>query len=174
MTPFGRLFEGENYGPRRLSAPRSDSNEAPMSAIKPVVPSQGRIAEQIPAFAAIGVIGYFVDATITYVCAKYLGLSPELARPPGFLVATIVNFALNRSITFRHSQAPLFRAFVRYCGVAAVGLAVNYSVYSVCVVLAPRVGVVVTPAILPLFVAAGSGAAMVLTFVGFRFFAFRS
>jgi len=31
-----------------------------------------------------------------------------------------------------------------------------------------------TPAILPLFVAAGSGAAMVLTFVGFRFFAFRS
>ena len=30
-----------------------------------------------------------------------------------------------------------------------------------------------TPAILPLFVAAGSGAAMVLTFIGFRFFAFR-
>ena len=174
MTPFGRLLEGENYGPRRISAPRSDSNEAPMSAFKPVVPSQGRIAEQIPAFAAIGVIGYFVDATITYVCAKYLGLSPELARPPGFLVATVVNFALNRSIPFRHSHAPLFRAFIRYCGVAAIGLAVNYSVYSVCVVLAPRVGIVVTPAILPLFVAAGSGAAMVLTFVGFRFFAFRS
>src|ERR1700689_416168 len=126
MTPFGRLLEGEGYGPRRLSAPKSDSNEAPMSSIKPVGPSQGRIAEQIPAFAAIGVIGYFVDATITYVCAKYLGLSPELARPPGFLVATIVNFALNRSITFRHSRAPHFRAFVRYCGVAAVGLAVNY------------------------------------------------
>ena len=106
-------------------------------------------------------------------CAKYLGLSPEFARPPGFIVATIVNFALNRSITFRHSRAPLFRAFIRYCGVASVGLAVNYAVYSVCVVLAPRVGIAVTPAILPLFVAAGSGAAMVLTFVGFRFFAFR-
>ena len=159
MTPFGRLFEGENYGPRRLSAPRSDSNEAPMSAVKPVGPSQGRIAEQIPAFAAIGVIGYFVDATITYVCAKYLGLSPELARPPGFLVATIVNFALNRSITFRHSRAPLVRAFLRYCGVASVGLAVNYAVYSACVFLAPRAGIAVTPAILPLFVAAGSGAA---------------
>src|SRR6202789_507294 len=121
MTPFGRLLEGENYGPRRLSAPKSDPNEAPMSAIKPVVPSQGRIAEQIPAFAAIGVVGYFVDATITYVCAKYLGFSPEFARPPGFLVATIVNFALNRSITFRHSQAPLFHTFVRYFGFAAVG-----------------------------------------------------
>jgi putative flippase GtrA len=145
-----------------------------MSTVKPAGPAQGRIAEQIPAFAAIGVIGYLVDATITYVGAKYLGLSPELARPPGFLVATIVNFSLNRSITFRRSRAPLLRAFFRYCGVAAVGLAVNYAVYSVCVVLAPRIGIGVTPAILPLFVAAGSGAAMVLTFVGFRFFAFRS
>jgi hypothetical protein len=32
----------------------------------------------------------------------------------------------------------------------------------------------VTPAILPLFVAVGAGAAMVVTFLGFRFFAFRS
>jgi putative flippase GtrA len=174
MTPSGPWLEEEGFGRTRISAPKSDPNEAPMSAVKPALSARGRIADQVPAFAAIGLFGYFVDATITYVCAKYLGLSPELARPPGFLVATIVNFALNRSITFRHSQAPLFRAFVRYCGVAAVGLAVNYSVYSVCVVLAPRVGVVVTPAILPLFVAAGSGAAMVLTFVGFRFFAFRS
>jgi putative flippase GtrA len=144
-----------------------------MNAVKPAAPTHGRVAEQLPAFAAVGVIGYLVDATITYVCAKYLSLSPELARPPGFVVATIVNFALNRSITFRHSRAPLFRAFLRYCGVASVGLAVNYSVYSACVLLAPRIGIAVTPAILPLFVAVGSGAAMVLTFVGFRFFAFR-
>jgi putative flippase GtrA len=150
-----------------------NSNGSPVSAIKPAVSVHGRIAEQIPAFAAIGVIGYFVDAGITFLGAKYLGLSPELARPPGFIVATIVNFALNRSITFRHSRAPLFRAFLRYCGVASVGLAVNYAVYSACVLLAPRAGIAVTPAILPLFVAAGSGAAMVLTFLGFRFFAFR-
>src|SRR5271170_4511654 len=173
MTPFGRLLEGEGHGPRRISAPKSDSNEAPMSAVKPVVPSQGRVAEQIPGFAAIGVIGYFVDATITFLGAKYLGLSPEFARPPGFILATLVNFTLNRSITFRHSRAPLFRAFLRYCGVASIGLAVNYAVYSACVFLAPRIGITVTPAMLPLFVAAGSAVAMFVTFVGFRFFAFR-
>ena len=144
-----------------------------MSAVKTAVPVHGRMAAQVPAFAAIGVFGYVVDAAITFAGAKYLGLSPELARPPGFVIATIVNFALNRSITFRHSRAPLFRAFLRYCGVASVGLAVNYAVYSACVVLAPRAGIVVAPAILPVFVAAGSGAAMVLTFLGFRFFAFR-
>ena len=144
-----------------------------MNAVKPAAPAHGRIAEQVPAFAAIGVIGYFVDAGITYMCAKYLGLSPELARPPGFILATIVNYVLNRTITFRHSRAPLFRAFLRYCGVASVGLAVNYAVYSACVVLAPRIGIAVTPAILPLFVAAGSAVAMFVTFVGFRSFAFR-
>ena len=62
---------------------------------------------------------------------------------------------------------------MRYCLVAGLGLAVNYAVYSACVAIAPGLGVPVIPAILPLFVAAGSGVAMVLTFVGFRSFAFR-
>jgi putative flippase GtrA len=144
-----------------------------MNAIKPAAAAHGRIAEQVPAFAAIGVFGYVVDAGITFICARYLGLSPELARPPGFIVATIVNFTLNRFITFRHARTPLASSFVRYWLVASIGLAVNYAVYSACVVLAPAAGIAVTPAILPLFVAAGSGVAMALTFVGFRFFAFR-
>ena len=57
--------------------------------------------------------------------------------------------------------------------VASAGLAVNYAVYSACVALAPIAGVDVDPGILPLFVATGSGIAMALTFIGFRFFAFR-
>ena len=143
-----------------------------MKAIKPVAPIHGRMVEQIPVFAAIGVIGYFRRLRDHLVCAKYVGLPPELARPPGFIIATIVNFALNRAITFRNSRAPVLRAFPRYCGVASVGFAINYAVYSTCVISAPRLGIAVTPAILPLFIAAGSGVAMVLTFVGFRFFAF--
>jgi putative flippase GtrA len=146
-----------------LSRPRIDALE----------PAHGRLAAQIPSFAAVGLVGYVVDAGITFVCAKYIGLPPVAARPPGFIVATIVNFLLNRSITFRGSGAPFFRAFLRYCGVASAGLAVNYAVYTACVFLAPSLGIAVRPAILPLFVAAGSAAAMVLTFLGFRFFAFR-
>ena len=111
---------------------------------------------------------------MTYLGAKYLGLSPVAARPPGFVLATIVNFFLNRAITFRHSKAPLVRAFLRYCGVASLGLVVNYAVYSACVLLAPRIGLPVTPAMLPVYVAAGVGVSMVVTFVGFRSFAFRS
>jgi putative flippase GtrA len=156
-----------------MSATKPERSGSTMDAITPAA-APARIAGQIPSFAAIGVIGYVTDAATTYFCAKYLGLSPELARPPGFILATIVNFLLNRSITFRHAQAPLVGSFVRYVLVASAGLVVNYAVYMACVLLAPLVGVAVTPAILPLFVAAGSGAAMVLTFVGFRFFAFRA
>jgi putative flippase GtrA len=134
----------------------------------------GRMAAQIPSFAAIGLVGYVVDASVTYAGARYLGLSPELARPPGFIIATIVNFALNRAITFRHSSAPFRRAFIRYWFVASAGLAINCAVYSACIVLAPWAGLPVTPAILPLFVAAGSGVAMIATFIGFRFFVFHS
>jgi putative flippase GtrA len=148
-------------------------NGARMNAVKPAAVAHGRVVEQVPAFAAIGLMGYFVDAGITYFCAKYLGLSPVLARPPGFIVATIVNYLLNRSITFRHAQAPLAGSFFRYWLVASLGLTLNYAVYSACVALAPIAGIPVTPAILPLFVAAGSGVAMALTFLGFRFFAFR-
>src|SRR5271166_422748 len=133
-------------------------------------PPRGGAASQIVKFAAVGGVGYIVDSAITFAGAKYLGLSPELARPPGFIVATIVNFLFNRAITFRASGAPLMPAFLRYCLIASAGLAVNYAVYSACVVLAPRFGVGVTPAILPLFVAAGVGVSMILTFVGFRSF----
>ena len=124
-------------------------------------------------FAAVGVVGYVVDSAITYAGARYLGLSPELARPPGFIVATIVNFLLNRAITFRHAGAPLIRAFLRYWLVASAGLAVNFAVYSACVFLAPRFGIAVTPSMLPLFVAAGVAVSMIATFIGFRFFVFR-
>ena len=146
-----------------------------MGAAEPTaVGAEPPLTRQLPSFAAIGLFGYFVDSGVTYLCAKHLGMSPELARPPGFIVATIVNFALNRAITFRHADAPLIRAFLRYWLVAGAGLAVNYAVYSACVLLSPGVGVAVTPGVLPLFVAAGSGVAMVVTFVGFRWFAFRA
>jgi len=40
------------------------------------VEAGSRISRQIPSFAAIGLIGYVVDAGVTYLRAKYLGLSP--------------------------------------------------------------------------------------------------
>jgi putative flippase GtrA len=148
---------------------------AVMSAAEPsAVDAGSQLKHQIPSFVAVGLFGFFVDAGVTYALARGFGVPPALARPPAFVIATVLNFALNRTLTFRTMQAPLVRAFTRYVVVSAVGLAVNYAVFLACIAISPLVGLAVTPAVLPLFVACGSGAAMCLTFVGFRFFAFRA
>ena len=98
MTPFWRSREAAVSG---LAEPKS--NPSRMNAGDPDARAHGRLAVQIPSFVAVGLIGYVVDAGITFVGAKYLGLAPVIARPPGFILATIVNFLLNRSFTFRHS-----------------------------------------------------------------------
>jgi len=131
------------------------------------------LERQIPLFVAIGAFGYIVDASVTYLLARRFGIDPFLARPPAFALATVLNFTLNRALTFSHSKSALLPAFVRYVMVCGAGLAVNYSVYALCVVMAPSVGLSATPGMLPLFVACGSGVAMFVTFFGFRFFAFR-
>ena len=133
----------------------------------------GSLGRQVPAFAAIGAMGYVVDAFITYVLVRYAGLNPVVARLPAFAVATVFNFVLNRLITFSDTSAPLLRAFLRYVVVCAAGLVVNYVVYALALAVASAAGIPTPPSTLPIFVAFGSGAAMFVTFFGFRFFAFR-
>ena len=145
------------------------------------------LKRQLPSFVAIGAFGYVVDASITYFCARALGVDPFLAWIPGFIipyipyvvrfpaffVATIANFALNRAFTFAHSTEPLLAAFARYVMVCAVGLAVNYGAYAAGLGAYELAGHPATPAVLPIFVAFGSGVAMFFTYFGFRLYAFR-
>jgi putative flippase GtrA len=119
-------------------------------------------------------MGFVIDAALTFVFAQWLGAPALLARPPAFAIATVINFLANRHFTFRAADAPLLSALARYVLVCAGGAAVNYAVYALCLNIAPLAGVAVTPKILPLFVGCGSLAAMMLTFMGFRFFAFRT
>lgn len=126
----------------------------------------------IPAFAIVGFLGFLVDSGVTTALA-YGGLSLALARPPGVVVATIFNFALNRRFTFQATHLPVLPAFLRYVAVTSAGLAVNYLTYLGALALASHVGLPTTPAMAPLYVALGVGAAMVITFEGFRRYAFR-
>ncbi|MGO8799126.1 MAG: GtrA family protein [Roseiarcus sp.] len=132
------------------------------------------LARQIPAFLIIGALGFCLDASLTVLLVRSFGVPPLLARPPAFVVVTLVNFVLNRAFTFRHSQTPWLRALGRYVLVCLAGLAVNYAVYAALLALAPLFGVAISPAILTLFVACGTAAATLLTFAGFRSFAFRA
>ena len=134
------------------------------------------LARQIPAFLIIGAFGFCIDAGITVVLVRGVGVPPLLARPPAFVVVTLLNFVLNRAFTFRSADTPWLGALGRYVLVCLAGLAVNYAVYAGLLALAPLYGVAtpVPAAILTLFVACGTGAATLLTFAGFRSFAFKS
>ena len=139
-----------------------------MSAI--VSPSLRR---QVPAFALVGAFGFVVDSGLTYALVKGAGADPFVARVPAFAVATVCNFWLNRSLTFKGSRAPWLSAFWRYCLVCAAGLVVNWSGYAAALAGAEAAGWRPTAEMLPLFVAFGTGMAMFVTFFGFKRFAFR-
>jgi putative flippase GtrA len=136
-------------------------------------PSNVSLKRQIPSFVAVGLVGYIVDASLTYALNRGFGVDPYLARFPAFAVATVINFALNRSLTFAHSTEPLRLAFLRYVMVCALGLAVNYTAYAVALAAWTLLGWSMSPSLLFLFVAFGSGVAMFVTYFGFRWFAFR-
>jgi putative flippase GtrA len=132
------------------------------------------LARQIPAFLIIGALGFCLDAAITVALARRFGVPPLLARPPAFVVVTLINFALNRAFTFRSAETAWLGALGRYILVCLAGLAINYAVYAALLALSPSFGVALSPAMLTLFVACGTGAATLLTFTGFRSFAFKS
>jgi putative flippase GtrA len=122
---------------------------------------------------AIGSIGFVVDSMLTYILVQVFGMDHFVARLPAFSVATVVNFTLNRALTFTDSTTPLLIAFKRYVAVCAVGLVVNFFIYAGTIALATKMGFDMSPKALPFFVACGAGGAMFVTFFGFRLFAFR-
>jgi putative flippase GtrA len=138
------------------------------------VETRDALARQIPAFLIIGALGFCLDAAITVTLVGRFAVPPLLARPPAFVVVTLVNFALNRAFTFRSARRAWLGALARYILVCVAGLTVNYAVYAALLALAPSFGVAVSPTMLTLFVACGTGAATLLTFAGFRSFAFKS
>jgi putative flippase GtrA len=136
--------------------------------------AQAALARQIPTFLIIGAVGFCIDASLTIALVRWFGVQPLLARPPAFVIVTLINFMLNRAFTFRAGRTPWLAALARYVLVCLGGLVVNYAVYAACLAIAALFGVVVTPAILTLFVAAGTGAATAVTFAGFRGYAFKN
>jgi len=137
------------------------------------IAARAALVRQIPSFAAIGSLGFCVDAGLTIVIAAGLGVSPLLARVPAVVVATIATFLLNRTFTFA-ARGFWLHEFGRYALVAASGQAVNYAVYALVLTTIERLGLGLAPALIAFAIACGAGVAMFLTFLGFRFFAFRS
>lgn len=136
--------------------------------------ARGALMRQIPSFLIIGSLGFCIDSAITIALVQGLGAAPQWARLPAFAFATVINFFLNRAFTFGASEGSWVAALGRYALVCLGGLVVNYAVYAGCLALAASTGFATSsPVVLTFCIAAGTATATIVTFSGFRAYAFR-
>lgn len=118
-------------------------------------------------FVMVGIAGFLADNAVLAALHYGAGTSPFSARVVSMLLATLVTWRLNRSITFASKAPNQATEGLRYLSVVSVSLAINYAVYALVLTLEPH---------LPPFVGvmAGAAAAMGFSYLGYSLFVFTS
>jgi len=111
-------------------------------------------------FVIVGGTGFAVDALVLSLLHYGFGLDPFTSRVVSMCTATFTTWRLNRAHTFAESKHSQAHEGVRYATVAALAAGVNYGVYAAALLLWRHM-----PPILALV--AGSGSAMVFSYVGY-------
>ena len=116
-------------------------------------------------FAFVGGVGFVVDAGML-VWLVSADVSPFAARVVSILLAMLVTWRLNRSLTFGASSDHQVREASRYLIVAASVAALNYVLYAGLISLVPACPPVLATAI-------STMCCMLVSFSGYGRFAFR-
>ncbi|MEO5561154.1 MAG: GtrA family protein [Dokdonella sp.] len=129
------------------------------------------LRKQIVLFAIVGVIGFVVDAGVVQLLVREFAINPYGARVVSFLAAATTTWGFNRRYTFAgHGGGSRRRELLRYLVAMAIGFALNYGAYVVCISIWPLVRTN-WPAI---GVAAGSVAGAIVNFVTSKYWIFRA
>jgi putative flippase GtrA len=121
-------------------------------------------------FAAVGTVGFIVDAVVLTVLSQWLSVNVYLARCCSFVVACLVTWLLNRTLVFESSAATAIakqREYGRYFLVQSGGAAFNMAIFSALIALVPTLQ---RMPVIPLAVA--SCCALVFNFAGSRLWVF--
>ena len=81
-------------------------------------------------FGVVGVIGFFVDATVLYLSMVYLG--PFYGRCASLVCSITTTWLINRNITFTDSRRP-YTKWVEgavYMAIMLVGASINFLIYA--------------------------------------------
>jgi putative flippase GtrA len=126
------------------------------------------IPTQLRRFAAVGALGFIVDAGVLLALTQWFGFGPATGRVVSFAIAVVATWAANRLWTFNSGEASPSGEFARYLSVQLIGVTVNYLVYSAIIL---RIGV--DPSGLLGAIACGSAAGLGVNYLGARMFVFR-
>ena len=123
-----------------------------------------RLPARVRNFAAVGAIGFVIDAGLLSALTHLAGWSPWAARAPSFSAAVLATWLLNRRLTFpglglqRRSVEALGYGAIQVCGAG-----VNLLIFGVCLAAFPRL------AALPVIpFAVGAGVAMIFNYVALK------
>ncbi len=125
-------------------------------------------------FAVVGGCGFLVDESVLTLLHYLLGLGPYSARAISIFCAATFTWWGNRNLTFAgHAAtggiAALAAEWAKFMLANAVGAAVNYGTYSLCIAFAPR------PLNIPIIATAlGVGVGLIFNFTLSKRFVFRA
>ena len=124
--------------------------------------------DKLPGFLIVGTIGLLVDAAVLALLVFGFGWGNYSARLVSFSLAVTVTWVLNRNFVFSDGKrASRKEEYMRYLTMQGVGMALNYGIYSTCIILSERMN---DQPLIALFI--GSACAMVINYLGLRFFVF--
>jgi putative flippase GtrA len=113
-------------------------------------------------FLLAGVLAFATDAGVTTLLTATTSLSPFIARPVAILLAMLVSWGINRTITFAATSPPNWTEFTKFAAASFGGQLVNYLVFAAILTLRPATDTTVA-------IALASGVAMFAAYAGFRF-----
>jgi putative flippase GtrA len=113
-------------------------------------------------FVLAGVLAFATDAGVLKLLTATTALGPFVARPIAIILAMMVSWGINRTITFAESKPPSWSEFVKFAAASFGGQVINYLVFAAILTLRPATDTT-------LAIAAASGVAMFAAYAGFRF-----
>ena len=117
-------------------------------------------------FLLSGIIALSVDALVLTLLTAVLAIHPIPARLAAISIAMVAGWLSHRTFTFAVSVPPSAAEFLRYAGVQWTAAALNYGLFVLIILARPQTVPIVA-------MVASSLAAMVFSYLGMRFAAFR-
>jgi putative flippase GtrA len=126
------------------------------------------LPQGFPAFVVVGTAGFIVDATILALLVHGYQWGDYTARLVSFAVAVTVTWLLNRSYVFSDTRTHNRRSeYTRYLTVQGMGMAINFLIYTLCLISSPLMDRWPVLAL-----AVGSAVALIFNYAGARIFVF--
>jgi len=86
-------------------------------------------AARLLKFAAVGAVGFVVDAGVLVMLVHWTGVAPLPGRIASFVTAASVTYLLNKRFTFRVMDNFGVDRWLIYVGATAVGAGINVGIY---------------------------------------------